>query len=190
MKHLASLIILLSSHNIILGMNQQPDKATNTDTIEISEKCYENLNKIKKDVSTLKYYCEGVFLSLGEKNNPQYKPSDVITWLHEESQIDKNTQLQYLPASTYIKWFAQDKKDTFDTLFAEKYAETQNVGQTWRWFNDYFAEHALKQPASEYLENMVERDAKRVEFAKKGVFFSDDGRTITIIDPSRIKLSQ
>jgi hypothetical protein len=163
-----------------------------SDTMRISQKCYNDLEKIKKDVSILKYYCEGIFSEIGRRNNPNIMPSAVIKWLEKDLKENEKERLgeslKYSGASQYIHYIS-GQNDFLDKKFIEKYNELQDVQKTWDWFNNYFSEYSLREPASKYLQTMAERDAKDcsalLELEKKGIFFSNDGKTV-IINPSLV----
>src|SRR5882724_11016056 len=120
-------------------------------TIAISEKCYKKIEAIKQDAACLKYYFEGTFSALAEKNDPQHKPSDIINWLKSNPTIDQKTDLHIAPATCYIALFIQDKNAEFDAVFAKKYEETQSVTATWKWFNGYFEENGIRKPISAHI---------------------------------------
>jgi len=173
-KHSLFAITLLGT-TIINAMNTEKKEM-----ITISVECNEKLKMIRHDAASLKYFCEGVFSATARTNNPKHKPSDLINWLQEDPNATSTLQLKFISASKYIQFFIKEKNDEFDTVFAEKYKETQDLGQTWNWFNNHFAENGLRKPISKYMQRMVKADVEKLEWEKKGITFSHNGKTAFI----------
>jgi len=165
----------------IVGYNCATNQQQDPEYVHISEKCHKNWQQISEDTAKLKYYFRGVFMTMAERNDPQYKPSDILIFMRDKSDINKETQLHYMPATAYMHNFIEDKQYAeMDALFTEKYNETQNLLTTWKWFDGHFAQKILKEPIGNFCKEMIESDATLVELSKQGVHFADNGRTVVM----------
>jgi len=152
-------------------------------TITVSVECAKNIDNINNDGGKLYYFFKGVFKGAGEQNRLDVKPSHMLKWLinTQSFDIDQATNLTYTDASVYLKSLS-NHFDRMDAVFEKKYNETKNIQQTWQWFDGYFKEEILVKLSTEYKYKLIEHDKQMREYAKKGIFFSPDGRTV-IINP-------
>lgn len=166
---------------------------TKNDFCEITEKCHQQINDIKKDVIKLRWFCQGFFLGMAEHqeqkklNSPDYqpleKPSDVLAFL---ANPEKNDDLKNMPHSTYVLFLTTKKSADLDELFINKYNENKDITATWKWFDDYFAEQVLKPETNAVLDRIVTNNSTKIAWERKGVFISADGKTWTI-DPANAR---
>lgn len=149
-----------------------------SDKIKVSEKCYQDWQDISKDIAKLDCYFKGVFNAMGKNYRPDVKPSTVLKFLRDEAAIDELTKLRYLSATGYMSALIKSEDyDALDSLFAEKYNETQDIKLTCDVVYDRFSVSIMKDSASKYCKDMLERDAARVTLAEQGIFC--EGDTIT-----------
>jgi hypothetical protein len=167
-------IMLLSLVFSLTGLAADGDK-----TIKITEKCFENIQKINKDGGKLFYYFKGAFQAVGKRGEAQHKPSDIIKFLSSaKSGIDEATQLSYMPATQYLDVFDEQALKKLDEVFQEKYDECQNTKEAWHLFIKYFKQNGLTEPLKKYKEQLIQEDQNKRELARHGIFISDDNKTL------------
>lgn len=150
-------------------------------TIKVSEEGYKVLQTINKDSTQLYYFLHGTFQGIAKQNNPEHKPSALIKFFaSEEAKLDEMLPLEYMPATQYLEEFVKPYLNQLDAKFDEQYNQTKNVQQAWEKFAEYFQKEGFKKPLEQYSQRLICNDQERIEWAKKGVFFSDDGKTVTI----------
>ena len=112
----------------------------------ISETCYNNWQAIKEDAAKLDCYFKGVFEAFGENNQAKAKPSELLKFIRDKSDINSATKLTYRHATTYLNFIIEKTDyDLLDTLFIEKYHETKNVQLASKALYDYFSTHLIKE---------------------------------------------
>ena len=150
-------------------------------TITVSIECAKNIENINNDASKLYYFFNGVFSEAGKQNYLDVKPSHILNWYINTQvfDINKATNLVYADASVYLKNLSSHFAK-IDAAFEEKYNETKNIPETWTWLDGYFKEEILIKLSASYKYKLVEHDKQIREYAKKGISFSPDGRTVVI----------
>jgi len=156
------------------------------DTIKVSESCAKDLQTINKDSTQLYYFLAGTFKGIAKKDS-HYKPSHLIKYFASpEVGLDKTLPLEYMSATQYLNQFVEPYLNQLDATFDKYYQETKDIKKAWELFAEYFQKEGLKKPLEQYAQQLIHDDQERIEWAKKGVFFSDDGKT-AIIDAGKIK---
>ena len=151
------------------------------DTIEVTESCAKNLEMINQDGAKLYYVLKGAFQERAKDNDPGYKPSDLIKQLtSQESKLDELVPLEYTDATQYLEELVVPYLNQLDAKFDEQYDQTKNVEQAWKQFTKYFKKEGFKQPLDHCKQQLIYNDQERIKWAKKGVFFSDDGKTVLV----------
>lgn len=143
--------------------------------IKISQQGYQDWQNINKDLTILRVYFEDVFRSIGEKNCPKVKPSDVLRGLRDKAR--EETKLHYVPIEKYMDLFIRvEDYNRIDILFQEKYNETKDVQKASSLTFDSFYENILQKSVFEFCKNMLKEDAAHVALDDKTI--PGNGKTV------------
>jgi hypothetical protein len=139
-----------------------PLSAMNNST-KITEKCFQELQKIRADGGILYWYLNGVWLGAAEKKL-QDKPSAILSFLAKPtSNINKATDLRHMPATSYIKKVISNYYSELDNKFLELYTNKKNYDQAWKQFDMHLKNEGMSKMLGEYQQQLVDEDQKNIE---------------------------
>ena len=176
MKFLYSLLLIPF---IALADSQEP--VSGSETIEVSEECADLITKLQHDLPRLYYYLKGTFKGVGKLNNPDYRPSLFLDKIISgKVNIDDSLQPQSMPANALVAMIVEGDIYKYDKEFTEKLDELQDVSKTWEWFAEHFKTNAIEKKFKRVVDTCKSDALLLKDLAKRGIYISNDGKTITI----------
>lgn len=117
---------------------------------------------INDDFAVLHNYTQELFGGVVKNISSDIKPSGLLQYIRDKSDINTKTRLKYMSATSYMHSFITNKKYAeWDGMFIDKCNELQDRQATWNWFHGHFMEH-MKTSMGLYAEDLLERDAARL----------------------------
>jgi hypothetical protein len=125
----------------------------------VSQKCHDDIQEILRDREVLFYSFNQAFEHLSKNQIPIIKkPSDCITVLEQEPNIDDEVQLEYAALTWYLKNIIRPCCGSLDEAFDMQQVTLHDESKTWAWFNHYFKNEGLRKPIASYCNQLIKKD--------------------------------
>lgn len=159
--------------------------------IEISEKCYQDCQNIKKDAVLLKYYFKDVWKRITHENDPRYiskrSLSDIMKWYRDGKVqlFNETVKCTYQPALWYMnKLITNQSCQGLDDVFFRKFNETRDISAAIKAGGKHVSKNILIKLLDDFCKEMIEQDVARIRLARNERFFIEPTIIMTAYDIS------